>query len=87
MVNSSSTYEMSNIYVVPTPKSFLRVLTYFPLSIALLYPQFLATTNPGNGLGSGLTRGLVRVYTFENALCTRSLLALSFRGKNRGKRH
>jgi hypothetical protein len=36
--------------------------------VALSYPRFLVTSDPSNGLGSGLTRGLVRVHAYSGTL-------------------
>jgi hypothetical protein len=45
-----------------------EIKKYLPLSVALSYPRFLVTSNPSNGLGSGLTQGLVRVHAYSGML-------------------
>jgi hypothetical protein len=63
-----------------------KITKYFPLSVALSYPQFLMKYDPSDGPGSGLTRGLVRVHAYSGTLlASNPFLRLGPKARGRGK--
>jgi hypothetical protein len=61
-------------------------IKYLPLSVALSYPWFLVTSDPSNGLGLGLTQGLVRVHADSGMLLAYDLfLHLGPKARGHGK--